>query len=159
LHKFIFKSKLKLNLEKKKIEKKDKKKKDKSFMGLETSIRPSSQTHPCGPRIVFLTTRAPGIADPWARVIALRAAEAWTGSHCCVGPGAAMTHLLASLTGVAHRGVAASLHPARMADVVDSVDIGSQPLLWDPRESWTSWIKAGSSCLILYPQATLRCGD
>jgi hypothetical protein len=65
------------------------------------------------------------------------------GSHCCVGPGAAMTHLLASLMGVAQRAVVASLHPARMADVADSVGIRSQPLLWDPRESWTSWIKRG----------------
>jgi hypothetical protein len=55
LHKFTFKFKLKLNLEKKK----KRRKKDKSFMGLETSIRPSSQTHPRGPRMVFLTlTRA-----------------------------------------------------------------------------------------------------
>jgi hypothetical protein len=67
LHKFIFKFKLKLNLEKKKIERKDKKKKDKSFMGLETSIRPSSQTHPRGPHIVFLTLAR---ADLWVPLAA-----------------------------------------------------------------------------------------
>jgi hypothetical protein len=61
-------------------------------MGLETSIRPSSQTHPRGPRIVFLTTREPCIADPWARVIGAprsRGVDGLSllrGARCCNDP-------------------------------------------------------------------------